>query len=142
MLSLAALVLLANDVVFVCEHGSVKSVIAAQWFNRLAAERHMDVRAVARGVSVDAQVPQVIADALAKDGFEVRGFKPASASTQELAEARKVVTFAVDVPGAPAGRATRWEGVPPASEQYDKARDEIRQRVERLLDELQAPARR
>ncbi len=30
-----------SQVVFVCEHGSVKSVMAAHWFNRLAAERRV-----------------------------------------------------------------------------------------------------
>ena len=32
-----------RTVVFVCEHGNVKSLIAREWFNRLAAERGLDV---------------------------------------------------------------------------------------------------
>src|SRR5262249_61970728 len=38
-----------KTVVFVCEHGAAKSVVAAAYFNRLAAERGLSVRAVARG---------------------------------------------------------------------------------------------
>ena len=38
-----------KQVVFVCEHG--RSVIAAAWFNKLAAEKQLPYRAVARGVT-------------------------------------------------------------------------------------------
>ncbi|SRR6266404_3655563 len=36
-------------VVFVCEHGSVKSLIAMEYFNRSVQERGLAYRAVARG---------------------------------------------------------------------------------------------
>jgi chromate transporter len=36
-------------VVFVCEHGSAKSLVAASFFERLAKERGMPVRAISRG---------------------------------------------------------------------------------------------
>ena len=35
----------APEAVFVCEHGAAKSVIATAYFNKLAAERHLPVRA-------------------------------------------------------------------------------------------------
>src|SRR5215468_10992232 len=38
-----------TDVVFICEHGAAKSVIASEYFNKLAAERGLAVRAIARG---------------------------------------------------------------------------------------------
>ena len=38
-----------ETVVFVCEHGSAKSVIAAAHFNHLAAEKGLPYRAIARG---------------------------------------------------------------------------------------------
>ena len=38
----------SGRVVFVCEHGTVKSVMAALWFNRLATERKLPFRAVSR----------------------------------------------------------------------------------------------
>jgi protein-tyrosine-phosphatase len=42
------------EIVFVCEHGAAKSVIAAAWFNRLATERGLLERAIYRGASRDA----------------------------------------------------------------------------------------
>jgi len=41
----------AKDGVFICEHGAAKSVIAAAYFNKLAAERHLNFHAIARGLT-------------------------------------------------------------------------------------------
>lgn len=41
----------SGTVVFVCEHGTAKSLIAREWFNRLAAQRGIAARAVSRGVN-------------------------------------------------------------------------------------------
>ena len=57
-------------VVFVCEHGSVKSMIAALWFNRLASERGLRFQAVSRGVDPDASIPDAVANNLRNDGFD------------------------------------------------------------------------
>jgi protein-tyrosine-phosphatase len=38
-------------IVFVCEHGAVKSVIATAYFNKLAADRHLPFRVTFRGVN-------------------------------------------------------------------------------------------
>jgi len=39
-------------IVFVCEHGSAKSLAAASFFERLAKERGMAIRAVSRGTAL------------------------------------------------------------------------------------------
>ena len=39
----------APAVVFVCEHGAAKSVVATAYFNKLAAERNLPFRATFRG---------------------------------------------------------------------------------------------
>jgi hypothetical protein len=38
-------------VIFVCEHGAAKSVIATAYFNKMAADRHLPYRAAFRGVN-------------------------------------------------------------------------------------------
>ena len=43
-------------VVFVCEHGTVKSVIALAHFQRLARERGLPLRAISRGTAPDARL--------------------------------------------------------------------------------------
>jgi hypothetical protein len=53
-----------STVVFVCEHGSSRSLVAASLFNRVAEERGLSVRALSRAASsetVDQKVSPKIA---------------------------------------------------------------------------------
>src|SRR5215471_2722365 len=61
----------AATVVFVCEHGSAKSVIAAAHFNRLAAARGLPYHAVARGTNPDPEVAAGVVNGLVADGLKV-----------------------------------------------------------------------
>jgi hypothetical protein len=51
---------LKTKVVFVCEHGSAKSVIAAAELSRMAKERGLDLSILARGTNPDAEVPKLV----------------------------------------------------------------------------------
>ena len=130
-------------VVFVCEHGSAKSLIAAQWFNRLARERNLRVRAVSRGVTPDPALPPWVEPALRGDGFEVGGFTPQRLAKEDLAGARYVVAIGADSPllAQPgAARVERWNDIPPASEPYAASRDRMRERIQELLAKLASPS--
>jgi hypothetical protein len=127
-------------VVFVCEHGTVKSLIAREWFNRLAAKRGLGVRAVSRGVTPEGSVPPAIAGALRSDGFDVSSFEPRALRAADATGAVRIVGIGVDL------RSSRergdapldtWEGIPPASESYAGSRDALRARIEGLLDTLE-----
>lgn len=123
-------------VVFVCEHGSVKSLIAASLFDRAAAERGLAYTAVSRGVVPDASVPPAIAAALAREGFDVSGVKPQAVTAADLASATRVVTIGVDVK-TPASTES-WNDVPPASTDYAAARTALLRHIDALLDDLAA----
>jgi arsenate reductase len=135
-----------NDtVVFVCEHGSVKSLIAAQWFFRLASERGLAVRAVSRGVTPDASVPSLIEAALARDGFDVSGFEPRRPDAEVLANASRVVAIGVDprqIPSPPQTPVEAWEGIPAATDDYAAAREAMKERIQALIDDLDHQSRR
>jgi len=131
-------------VVFVCEHGSVKSLIAAEWFNRLARERGVALRAVSRGVKPDDSVPLPIADALARDGFDVKGFSPRGLEPSELTTAARIVAIGVDgraFPPTVGGRVEKWDAIPPTSEGYEGTRDALKARVQALIDTLEPKER-
>jgi protein-tyrosine-phosphatase/ketosteroid isomerase-like protein len=125
-----------GEVVFVCEHGSVKSVMAAHWFNRLAAERNAPVRAVSRGVAPDEAIPPAVARNLAEDGFDVAGFAPKRLQATDVAGAVHVVAIGVDSPLLSDAKLSRWDDIPPASTGYAASRDAMRARIEALLDSL------
>ncbi|HEV2761590.1 MAG TPA: hypothetical protein VGV38_01250 [Pyrinomonadaceae bacterium] len=126
-----------QTVVFVCEHGSAKSVVAAAHFNRLAGERGLAMRAVSRGTDPDAEIAPNAAAGLRTDDLVVVERVPAKLSQADAAGAARVVTFC-ELPAAYVTTAPveRWDGVPPVSEDYEKARDEIVERLKRLLGDL------
>ena len=124
-------------VLFICEHGYAKSLVAALHCERLAAARGIAVRALSRGVDPGARVPAGIAAGLAADGFDVSAFVPSRASSEEINRAAHVVLIAVDVDvSARAGPVTRWDDISPLSENYARARGEIVARLNILLDEM------
>lgn len=134
-----------GTVVFVCEHGTVKSLIAREWFNREAARRGLEVRAVSRGVTPDPFVPPGIADALRGDGFDVSGFEARPFTPADLGRTLRIIAIGVD-PAFAKGRGDvpleTWDGIPPASESYAASRDALRARIEALLRALEAQGRR
>jgi arsenate reductase (thioredoxin) len=126
-------------VLFVCEHGNVKSLIAREWFNRLAASRGLRVRSVSRGLRPEAGVPPPIAAWLERDGFDVRRFEARALAEADLEHASRVVMIGVEAPPWLAGArlpVDRWEGIPAASESYTASRDALRSRIVALLDVL------
>src|SRR6185295_4744427 len=85
-----------RTVVFVCEHGSAKSLAAASIFERMARERGLALRAVSRGTAPDASVPDAVVAALGDDGFDVAGFKPQGLTEADVRAAERVVAIGVD----------------------------------------------
>jgi arsenate reductase len=131
----------AGTVVFVCEHGNVKSLIAKEWFDRMAAARGLAVRAVSRGLAPGTSVPPAIVDALRRDGFDVRRFAPRALGPADAGRALAIVVIGVDASAAtPSANVPmeRWDGIPPATEGYEASRDALRSRIEVLLSALEA----
>lgn len=125
-------------VVFVCLHGSAKSVIASEHFRRLSNQRGLDVSVACAGTEPDAEIPPRVVQGLLADGFDVRGQRPRLIVRADLEGASHVVAFGCDLgdvapPGLPI---ERWDEVPAVSEDYGRARNAIATRVRALVDQL------
>jgi arsenate reductase len=127
-------------VLFVCEHGAAKSVVAAAEFNRKAAELGLPFRAISRGTAPDAEVPRRIIDGLERDGLQLPdGFAPTPLSGPDVASATRVVTFDVTLPTLRDGSGSvPWDGLPAFSDGFDAAHRAIKTKVESLIRELLA----
>jgi protein-tyrosine-phosphatase len=122
-------------VVFVCEHGAAKSILAAAYFNKFAAEMGMYQRAVARGTIPDDELsPQTVAG-LSKDGLHPTEPAPQQLTKADLQNAERVIIFC-ELPAEYQGQTVieQWDGIPPVSEDYGKARDVIVERIHQFLD--------
>jgi hypothetical protein len=127
--------------VFVCLHGAAKSVVAAELFRRHAADRGLEVEALARGLEPDPTVSPAAAEGLGAEGIDVRAVRPRGLRREDLVRAARVVTFACDVgpllpPGVPV---EDWPDVPAVSEGYPAARAALVARFPRLLEGLPVP---
>lgn len=126
-----------KQILFVCEHGAAKSILAAAEFNRLAKERGLAIAAVSRGVAPEPKVAPAVAQSLARDGMTVKG-DPSKVSDGDIEHASTVVTLGCKLPAAqnlPANL-REWNDVPSVSADVEVARADIRRRVTALVDEL------
>jgi arsenate reductase len=126
----------SGTVVFVCEHGTVKSVIALAHFDRLARERGLPFRASSRGTAPDPRLPDFMRRSLRAEGFDVDAFVPARFDSTALAGAIQVVSF--DVPSLPATTVPlqQWDRLPSVTADYARGSSAIKARVEALVDSL------
>jgi len=129
---------LEQTVVFVCEHGAAKSIVAAAWFNKLAREKNMKYRAVARGTSPQEEIAPSAAKGLQADTLQPTEFKPKELSKEDLSGSVRVVTFC-KLPEADYRTTTieEWMDVPAVGEDYIKARDAIVSHLKNLLVTLE-----
>ena len=128
----------AAIVLFVCEHGSAKSVVAAAHFNQLAAARGLPFRAISRGTEPDAEMAPAAVEGLRGDGLKPDDPAPSKLQQSDLDAAVRVVTFCALPPGLQVrSPIEQWE-VPPVSTGYAASREAMRLQSERLLQELAA----
>jgi protein-tyrosine-phosphatase len=121
-------------IVFVCEHGAAKSVLAAAYFNRLAAQASLSLHAVARGTNPDREFSAQAIRGLSQDSLSPAEAAPQQLTAADLQTAQRVIAFC-DLPAGAHQKAVveRWDDVPPVSENYEKARDAILERIRPLL---------
>jgi arsenate reductase (thioredoxin) len=126
-------------IIFVCEHGAAKSILSAAIFNKLARERRMNLRAIARGTNPDPEISQKVSAGLRADGLVASESAPKKISKADLAGARRVITFCALPDDYPGGvQVENWDSFLPAIEDYGNARDKLTERIGRLLDELKS----
>lgn len=123
-----------NTIIFVCEHGAAKSVIAAVYFNKLASEKNLAIRAIARGTNPDAELSPKAVAGLHADGLTPTESLPQQLSPADIELAQRVVTFC-ELPEEYRSTVVveQWDGVPPVSDDYEKARNAIVERIHRLI---------
>jgi protein-tyrosine-phosphatase len=127
------------QVLFVCEHGAAKSVLAATYFNHLAEQLGLHWRALARGTAPDTELPRPVLEGLTRAGLAPCTLVPTLLGSADLGEAERIVSFdrpelARLVPRPESH--LRWDGLPPVSADFEIARAAIFAKVQGLLAEL------
>jgi protein-tyrosine-phosphatase len=124
-----------STIVFICEHGAAKSIIAATYFNQLAQEMGLSLQSMARGTNPADKLSDQTVKGLSEDGLTPIESVPQKLRDEDLRSAQRVVTFC-ELPAEYHQNAVVecWEDIPPVSENYAQARDLIVARIRQMLD--------
>jgi arsenate reductase (thioredoxin) len=124
-----------SKIIFVCEHGAAKSIIAAAYFNKLAQEIGLDQQAIARGTNPDPELSQTAVEGLRQDGLIPDVTIPQELSSQELQTASQVIAFCKLLDSYGSEKVIEyWDDVPPVSQHYETARDDIVKRIKQFIN--------
>jgi arsenate reductase len=126
-----------KKVVFVCEHGAAKSVIAAAYFNKLAKERNLNYEAICRGNSPDSTVSPSAKDGLTDDKLFDVNVTPTKLTMSDTSDTERIVLFTK----LPADFKTSikiedWSNLKNLDGDYQHRRDAILKNINSLLDTL------
>ena len=130
-------------VLFVCVHNAGRSQMAAGYLRHLAGER---VRVLSAGSApADSLNPAAVA-VMAEEGIDIASEAPQLLSVDSVKASDVVITMGCGdaCPVFPGKRYEDWELEDPAGKDLDRVReirDDIRGRIEVLLDELLGAAR-
>jgi protein-tyrosine-phosphatase len=125
-------------IAFVCSHGSAKSLIAAEYLDRLARARGIALSATTSGPEPDAEVPSNVIEGLLGRDIDARHRVPERVSAEALRQAGHIVSFGCDLTGlVGAHRAIEhWDDCPAVSDDFDVAWTFITGRVGQLFERL------
>ena len=132
-----------STVLFVCRQNAGRSQMSQALFQR-ATSRH---RAISAGTAPAAHVHPEVVEVMGELGIDLADRTPRLLTPELAAQADVVVTMGCgdDCPFIPGRRYIDWDLTDPAGEPLDhvrEIRDEIDQRIQALVDELDAPSTR
>jgi len=124
-------------VVFVCEHGAAKSVIATAYFNKIATERGLRARAIYRGTNPQPDLSVRTMKGLQDDGLTVPVEKPSAITSADVDAATVIFAIGCTLPtsASASGKSANWDDVPD-DQGYGPQRDAIKKHVETLVEDL------
>jgi protein-tyrosine-phosphatase len=129
------------SVLFVCVHNAGRSQMAAGWLRELAGDR-IEVRSA--GSMPAEQINPIAVEAMAEVGIDIAAEQPKVLTTEAVQDSDVVITMGCGdaCPFYPGKRYEDWKLDDPAGKGIEAVRpirDEIRTRIEKLVDELLGP---
>jgi arsenate reductase len=127
-----------KKIIFVCEHGAAKSVIASAYFNKLAKERNLDYVAECRGTNPDTEVAAKAKEGLTADHVYDNNTKPKKLVASDVSDAERIILFTPLPPDLKTNVPTEnWSDIENIDGDYSQRRDAIVKKINTLLDKLE-----
>jgi len=129
-------------VLFVCVHNAGRSQMAAGFLQHLAGDR---VQVLSAGSAPADQINPTAVEAMAEVGIDIAGAQPKVLTTESVQDSDVVITMGCGdaCPFFPGKRYEDWKLDDPAGQGIEAVRpirDEIKLRVQALIDSLEVPA--
>jgi arsenate reductase len=127
-------------VLFVCEHGAAKSVLAAELLQGAARAHGVPVNASAAGLEPSEAVAEGVVSLLPERAWILRARQPRRVTSEDVEAAAITVTFNLDPADLPAEphELLAWDDVPAVSSDPIAARAAIDGHIARLIDRLRS----
>lgn len=127
-----------NTVIFACIHNAGRSQMAAAWFNKLANPN--EARAISAGTEPGTRVHPEVLEAMNEVGVDLSGQTPQKLTDDLARGAGMLITMGCgeQCPVVPGLKRDDWPLEDPKGKPLARVReirDEVKQRVERLLEE-------
>jgi arsenate reductase (thioredoxin) len=120
------------NILFLCPHGAMKSIMAAAYTQKFALEAGIDLTVAHAGTEPDEIIPQTVIDLLAVDGIDVSVWHPNLVSNTDLERANRIISLGCEIPEI---QLETWV-VPSPSENLIASSDAIKTRVQQLILDL------
>lgn len=134
-----------KSVLFVCVHNTGRSQMAEAFFNALAKEKGLDIRAESAGTVGGKALNSMAVQAMSEVGISLDGHAPKILTGEMIAASERRITMGcgVDAEACPARFVVTedWGLDDPAGQPIERVReirDEIRSRVRELIGESSA----
>ena len=130
------------SVLFVCVHNAGRSQMAAGYLTALAGGR---IEVLSAGSEPKDQINPVAVEAMAEEGIDIAGNTPKVLTTEAVQASDVVITMGCGdaCPFFPGKRYEDWKLDDPAGQGIDAVRpirDDIKTRIQTLIDSLLTPA--
>jgi arsenate reductase len=126
-----------KKIMFVCEHGAAKSVIAADYFNKLAKERGLAFEAVCRATHPDSTLNDGTRAGLKSDNIKPN-LSPQKISLTDTTNVKRIILFTPLPKDFKTGiKIEDWSSIRNIDSDYSNRRDAIVKQINVLLDSLE-----
>jgi arsenate reductase len=127
-----------KKVIFVCEHGAGKSVVAAAYFNKIAKERNFDWEASCRGTDPDEEVGNSTKEGLQSDNLLVSTLSPQELAASDTINVEKIILF-TKLPDdfKTSIEIEDWSSLPDIESRYEMRRDALIKKINEFFDSLE-----
>jgi arsenate reductase (thioredoxin) len=126
-----------KKVIFVCEHGAGKSVVAAAYFNKIAKDRNLPWEATCRGTNPDKEIGAPTKEGLRADNLLDPTLAPQQLTASDTNNVEKIIVFTSLPDNLNTRKVEDWSSLPDINAKYELRRDALIKKINQFFDSVE-----